>query len=155
MPIHAPTFVTDSAAPPRMVASRPVPRQRPRRCMICACNVEGRGSRPPVSAERSSARCGARNPRNRANTAVARRDPARQYVPQYNAAGDPVVTDTRSRAKTDLNLLRPTQLRTRPIRRARQSLYDAQQVSTAAAAILRQRPCLRAKTRHRSTRRAV
>jgi hypothetical protein len=33
----------------------------------------------------------ARNPRNRANTAVARRDPAEQYIPQYNAAGDPVV----------------------------------------------------------------
>jgi hypothetical protein len=33
----------------------------------------------------------ARNPRPRANTAVARRDPAEQYVPQYNAAGDPVV----------------------------------------------------------------
>src|ERR1700686_461188 len=33
----------------------------------------------------------ARNPRTRANTAVARRDPAQQYVPQYNAAGDPVV----------------------------------------------------------------
>src|SRR6266436_2153600 len=33
----------------------------------------------------------ARNPRSRANTAVARRDPAQQYAPQYNAAGDPVV----------------------------------------------------------------
>ena len=34
----------------------------------------------------------ARNPRPRANTAVARRDPAQQpYAPQYNAAGDPVV----------------------------------------------------------------
>lgn len=33
----------------------------------------------------------ARNPRNRANTAVARRDPTEQYIPQYNAAGDPVV----------------------------------------------------------------
>src|SRR6266403_5732024 len=33
----------------------------------------------------------ARNPRGRANTAVARRDPAEQYVPRYNAAGDPVV----------------------------------------------------------------
>src|SRR5882757_8250306 len=33
----------------------------------------------------------ARNPRNRANTAVAGRDPAEQYIPQYNAAGDPVV----------------------------------------------------------------
>jgi hypothetical protein len=33
----------------------------------------------------------ARHPRSRTNTAVARRDPAEQYVPQYNAAGDPVV----------------------------------------------------------------
>jgi hypothetical protein len=31
----------------------------------------------------------ARNPRGR--TAVARRDPAEQYAPQYNAAGDPIV----------------------------------------------------------------
>jgi hypothetical protein len=33
----------------------------------------------------------ARNPRPRANTAVARRDPSQQYAPQYNAAGEPVV----------------------------------------------------------------
>jgi hypothetical protein len=33
----------------------------------------------------------ARNPRIRANTAVARRDPAQPYQPQYNAAGEPVV----------------------------------------------------------------
>src|SRR5260370_2654689 len=33
----------------------------------------------------------ARNPRNRANTALAGRDPAEQYVPRYNSAGDPVV----------------------------------------------------------------
>jgi len=33
----------------------------------------------------------ARNPRPRANTAVARRDPAQAIAPQYNAAGDPVV----------------------------------------------------------------
>src|SRR5712671_5954552 len=33
----------------------------------------------------------ARYPRNRANTAVAGRDPAEQYIPQYNAAGNPVV----------------------------------------------------------------
>src|SRR3989440_10451055 len=32
----------------------------------------------------------ARNPRPRSNTAVARRDTAPQYAPQYNAAGDPV-----------------------------------------------------------------
>src|ERR1700732_4594407 len=33
----------------------------------------------------------ARNPRGRSNTAVARRDPAQQVAPQYDAAGDPVV----------------------------------------------------------------
>jgi L,D-transpeptidase catalytic domain len=33
----------------------------------------------------------ARNPRTRANSAVARRDPADPYAQQYNAAGDPVV----------------------------------------------------------------
>jgi hypothetical protein len=33
----------------------------------------------------------ARNPRGRANTAVARRDPAEQYDQQYTSAGDPVV----------------------------------------------------------------
>jgi len=33
----------------------------------------------------------ARNPRTRANTAVARRDPDAQYAPQYDAAGDPVM----------------------------------------------------------------
>ena len=33
----------------------------------------------------------ARNPRIRPNTAVARRDPALEYAPQYNAAGDAVM----------------------------------------------------------------
>jgi hypothetical protein len=33
----------------------------------------------------------ARNPRTRANTAVARRDLDQQYAPQYNAAGNPIV----------------------------------------------------------------
>jgi len=33
----------------------------------------------------------ARNPRSRANTAVARRDPAEQYAPQGDTAGDPVM----------------------------------------------------------------
>ena len=40
----------------------------------------------------------ARNPRTRANTAVARRDPAEPYAPQYNAAGDPVVLTPQRRA---------------------------------------------------------
>ncbi len=33
----------------------------------------------------------ARNPRGRSNTAVARRDPAEQYAPQDDTAGDPVM----------------------------------------------------------------
>ncbi len=33
----------------------------------------------------------ARNPRTRPNAAIARRDPAPEYAPQYNAAGDPVM----------------------------------------------------------------
>ena len=33
----------------------------------------------------------ARNPRTRANTAVAGRDPDQPYAPQYNSAGDPVM----------------------------------------------------------------
>ena len=33
----------------------------------------------------------ARNPRTRPNTAIARRDPAPEYAPQYNAAGDAVM----------------------------------------------------------------
>jgi L,D-transpeptidase catalytic domain len=37
----------------------------------------------------------ARNPRNRSATAVARRDPASQYAPQYNAAGEPLVLTPR------------------------------------------------------------
>jgi hypothetical protein len=32
----------------------------------------------------------ARNPRTRPNNALARRDPAQQYAPQYDGAGDPV-----------------------------------------------------------------
>jgi hypothetical protein len=37
----------------------------------------------------------ARNPRTRPATAVARRDPAPQYAPQYNAAGEPMVITPR------------------------------------------------------------
>jgi hypothetical protein len=37
----------------------------------------------------------ARNPRSRPATAVARRDPAAQYAPQYNAAGEPMVITPR------------------------------------------------------------
>jgi hypothetical protein len=41
----------------------------------------------------------ARNPRSRSNAAVARRDPAEQYAPQDNAAGDPVVLTPRQAAR--------------------------------------------------------
>src|ERR1700682_2396151 len=34
----------------------------------------------------------ARNPRTRTNTAVARRDPAQQYAPQYTTGGAPLLT---------------------------------------------------------------
>jgi hypothetical protein len=40
----------------------------------------------------------ARNPRVQSTTAVARRDPAEPYAPQYNAAGDPVVLTPRPAA---------------------------------------------------------
>jgi hypothetical protein len=43
----------------------------------------------------------ARNPRSRANTAIARRDPAQQYATQYNAAGDPVVITPQALADPD------------------------------------------------------
>ena len=42
----------------------------------------------------------ARNPRTRA-TAVARRDPAQQYDPQYSAAGEPVVIAPQQQAAPD------------------------------------------------------
>lgn len=56
----------------------------------------------------------ARNPRPRANTAVARRDPARQLQePQYNAAGDPVMLSpqlapqTQPQVQADPNYIYP------------------------------------------------
>jgi L,D-transpeptidase catalytic domain len=49
----------------------------------------------------------ARNPRPRANTAVARRDPAQQYVPQYNAAGDPVVLTPQPQVQADPDYIYP------------------------------------------------
>jgi L,D-transpeptidase catalytic domain len=42
----------------------------------------------------------ARNPRSRANAAIARRDPADPYAQQYNAAGDPVVLTPQQPAQT-------------------------------------------------------
>jgi len=67
----------------------------------------------------------ARNPRGRANTAVARRDPAEQYVPRYNAAGDPVVLTPQ---QADPNYIYPADGSSNaayPAPRGR-SLYDAQ-----------------------------
>jgi len=64
----------------------------------------------------------ARNPRGRANTAVARRDPADAYAPQYDAAGDPVVLTRSSRrpagirsssSRMTATSTRPTAVRTR------------------------------------------
>jgi L,D-transpeptidase catalytic domain len=43
----------------------------------------------------------ARTPRGRANTAIARRDPAEQNAPQYNAAGDPMVLTPQQRPDPD------------------------------------------------------
>jgi hypothetical protein len=49
----------------------------------------------------------ARNPRTRANTAVARRDPADPYAQQYDAAGDPVVLTPRQPAQAQYPQERP------------------------------------------------
>lgn len=78
----------------------------------------------------------ARNPRPRANTAVARRDPAQQQAPQYNAAGDPVVltpqqggSEIQSQAQADPNYVYPADGSSNepryPSPRGRR-LYDAQ-----------------------------
>ena len=63
----------------------------------------------------------ARNPRPRANTAVARRAPLPQYEQQYDSAGDPVVitppqqrvAPQRRRGPTTAISIRPTALRTK------------------------------------------
>jgi L,D-transpeptidase-like protein len=49
----------------------------------------------------------ARNPRGRANTAVARRDPAQQTEQQYNSVGDPVVLTPRQTAPDQVTPMRP------------------------------------------------
>jgi L,D-transpeptidase-like protein len=67
----------------------------------------------------------ARNPRSRANTAVAGRDPSEQYVPRYNAAGDPVVLTPQ---QADPNYIYPADGSSNgayPAPRGRR-LYDAQ-----------------------------
>ena len=68
----------------------------------------------------------ARNPRNRVNTAVAGRDPAEQYVPQYNAAGNPVVLTPQRQA--DPNYIYPADGSSTEQRypAPRRRLYDAQ-----------------------------
>src|SRR5712672_3987113 len=67
----------------------------------------------------------ARNPRNRANTAVAGGDPAQQYVPRYNSAGNPVVLTPQ---QADPNYIYPADGSANgayPAPRGRR-LYDAQ-----------------------------
>jgi hypothetical protein len=79
----------------------------------------------------------ARNPRARANTAVARRDPAESSVPQYSAAGDPVVLTPQQpapgqypRERPDDGYIYPADgspdVARYPAPRSNRSLYDAQ-----------------------------
>ena len=79
----------------------------------------------------------ARNPRPRGNTAVARRDPADPYAPQYNAAGDPVVLTPRPPAPGQYPQERPddgyiypadgsSDVARYPAPRSSRRLYDAQ-----------------------------
>jgi len=79
----------------------------------------------------------ARNPRGRANTAVARRDSADPYAPQYNAAGDPVVLTPRPPASGQYPQERPDDgyiypadgnpdMARYPAPRSSRQLYDAQ-----------------------------
>jgi hypothetical protein len=79
----------------------------------------------------------ARNPRARGNTAVARRDPAESYVPQYNAAGDPVVLTPQQPAPGQYPQQRPddgyiypadgsSDVARYPAPRSDRRLYDAQ-----------------------------
>jgi hypothetical protein len=49
----------------------------------------------------------ANTPRGRNNTAAARRDPAEQYAPQYNATGDPVVLTPQQRVPGQYSQERP------------------------------------------------
>ena len=79
----------------------------------------------------------ARNPRGRAGTAVARRDPADAYAPQYNSAGDPVVLTPRQPAPGQYPQERPDDgyiypadgnpdVARYPAPRSSRRLYDAQ-----------------------------
>ena len=79
----------------------------------------------------------AHNPRARANTAVARRDPAAPYAQQYNAAGDPVVLTPRQPAQAQYPQERPDDgyiypadgaqdMARYPAPRSSRRLYDAQ-----------------------------
>src|SRR3981189_2454273 len=71
----------------------------------------------------------ARNPRPRTNTAVARRDPGQQYIPQYNAAGDPVVLTPQPEAQANSDYIYPadgnSDVARYPAPRGRR-VYDAQ-----------------------------
>ena len=79
----------------------------------------------------------ARNPRGRANAAVARRDGSEPYVPQYNAAGDPVVLTPQQPAQGRYPQQRPddgyiypadgnSDVARYPAPRSSRRLYDAQ-----------------------------
>jgi hypothetical protein len=79
----------------------------------------------------------ARNPRTRANAAVARRDPADPYAQQYNAAGDPVVLTPQQPAQAQYPQERPDDgyiypadggqdMARYPAPRSSRRLYDAQ-----------------------------
>jgi hypothetical protein len=79
----------------------------------------------------------ARNPRGRANTALARRDQADPYAPQYNSAGDPVVLTPQQPAQGRYPQERPddgyiypadgsSDVARYPAPRSSRRLYDAQ-----------------------------
>ncbi len=79
----------------------------------------------------------ARNPRTRGNAAVARRDVGEPYVPQYNAAGDPVVLTPQQPAQGQYPQERPDDgyiypadgspdVARYPAPRSSRRLYDAQ-----------------------------
>ena len=80
----------------------------------------------------------ARNPRGRANTAVARRDQADPYAPQYNSAGDPVVLVPQQQPRGQYPQARPddgyiypadgnaADMARYPAPRSNRRLYDAQ-----------------------------
>src|SRR4030088_2690290 len=71
----------------------------------------------------------ARNPRPRANTAVARRDPSQPYAPPYNAARDPLLPTPQPEAQANSDYIYPadgnSDVARYPAPRGRR-VYDAQ-----------------------------